>query len=1000
MVNRAARRASVVLVAVLLAPGAALGAQEAGSIRGVVIDDDFDAPLPAVRVLVAETGLSVVGSDAGDYLIQELPPGRYTLVFSKEGYARLVRAEVVVIAGRLTEIDVRMAGDFTEMEEFVVEDLRIGGGSEIGLLRLRLDSPALIDAVGADLMSRAGTSDAASALRLVSGATVQDGKFAVIRGLPDRYVVSLLNGVRLPSADEDRRAVELDQFPAAVIESIRVSKTFTPDQQGDASGGAVDVVLKGIPDENAIRISGQVSMNSQVSGRDDFLTYSGGGVNAWGDDRGGRDIPDDGVFGGAAGVDEGLAPIDSKWSISAGGRHVLDNGVRVGGFATFFYERDSSFFDNGVSDSWWVTTPGGPMVPETSQGTPQDGDFKTALFDVTQGSQSVQWGGLGTAGIETDGMEVGLTYFYSRTTEDKATLAEDTRGKEYFFPGYDPNDPAGPGNGSQERDSAPYIRTETLDYTERTVETFIIDGRHELPFEGFGLGDLITFERPEIDWRLSSSSATLYQPDKRQFGSIWLPESLNPGSPPFLPPFVEPATHRPYKPAANFTLGNFQRIWKEIDETSDQIAVNLKMPFEQWGGLGGYLKLGLFDDRVNRTFDQETFSNFNDNSASLEAPWEVRWSSLFPFEDHPITAGPPFVDVDYVGDQRITASYLMADLPLADGLNLIGGARWESTDIAIENIPEENATWFPPGALQPVALFPGAADVDFEQSDLLPSVGLVWRPLDGVTFRGSYSETIARQTFKELTPILQQEFLGGPVFIGNPELQMSALRNFDLRGDWAPYEGGLFSISWFRKEITDPIEYVQRVATFTYTTPVNYPEGELSGWEFELRQDLGRIWEPLTGIAIGANATLIDSEVTIPLDEQLALATLSVPRSSRAMTAAPDYLLNLYLTWDIEATGTQFSVFYNQSGDSLVSGAGVSDGNFVPDVFQTAYDTLNLGVTQSIGKYLKLQFQVKNLTNPAIQTVYRSDFIGDDVLKTSYTKGIEYAITLKAEIPF
>jgi hypothetical protein len=88
---------------------------------------------------------------------------------------------------------------------------------EIGLLNLRMESPSLMDSVSADVMSQAGASDAASALRLVSGATLEDGKYAVVRGLPDRYVNSQVNGVRLPTADEDKRAVQLDQFPAAMI---------------------------------------------------------------------------------------------------------------------------------------------------------------------------------------------------------------------------------------------------------------------------------------------------------------------------------------------------------------------------------------------------------------------------------------------------------------------------------------------------------------------------------------------------------------------------------------------------------------------------------------------------------------------------------------------------------------------------------------------------------------------------------------------------------------
>jgi hypothetical protein len=79
---------------------------------------------------------------------------------------------------------------------------------------MRFESPALMDSVGADLISKAGASDAASALRLVSGATRsrrQVGGYP--RGLPGRYVSSQLNGVRLPTADENKRAVELDQFP-------------------------------------------------------------------------------------------------------------------------------------------------------------------------------------------------------------------------------------------------------------------------------------------------------------------------------------------------------------------------------------------------------------------------------------------------------------------------------------------------------------------------------------------------------------------------------------------------------------------------------------------------------------------------------------------------------------------------------------------------------------------------------------------------------------------
>ena len=109
------------------------------------------------------------------------------------------------------------------------------------------------------------------------------------------------------------------------------------------------------------------------------------------------------------------------------------------------------------------------------------------------------------------------------------------------------------------------------------------------------------------------------------------------------------------------------------------------------------------------------------------------------------------------------------------------------------------------------------------ESDALPSLGLIYEPVESVTLRAAYSETIARQTFKELTPIIQQEFLGGPIFIGNPDLQMSSLQNWDLRLDYTPYDGGLFSVSYFYKDNTDPIEFVNRPISFGFTTAVNNP---------------------------------------------------------------------------------------------------------------------------------------------------------------------------------
>jgi outer membrane receptor protein involved in Fe transport len=225
---------------------------------------------------------------------------------------------------------------------------------------------------------------------------------------------------------------------------------------------------------------------------------------------------------------------------------------------------------------------------------------------------------------------------------------------------------------------------------------------------------------------------------------------------------------------------------------------------------------------------------------------------------------------------------------------------------------------------------------------------------------------------------------------------MSALKNYDLRLDWTPYPGGLVSASYFYKDVTGPIEYVQRYVDFSYTTAVNYPSGTLSGLEFEVRQDLGHFWEELEGLSVGANATFIESEVLLPEDEQerLELPSVQAPMKTRHMSHAPQHLYNFYVTYDIEEWGTKLGLFYTVRGDTLIAGAGTNGAVFVPNIYEAEYGTLNFTLSQKLGDHCTLSFKAKNLTNPEIQTVYRSIYIGPDVVKTSYTKGMEFSLSL------
>jgi outer membrane receptor protein involved in Fe transport len=210
----------------------------------------------------------------------------------------------------------------------------------------------------------------------------------------------------------------------------------------------------------------------------------------------------------------------------------------------------------------------------------------------------------------------------------------------------------------------------------------------------------------------------------------------------------------------------------------------------------------------------------------------------------------------------------------------------------------------------------------------------------------------------------------------------------------------MMAASWFFKTIDDPIEYVQKVYTFSFTQPENYPEGKLSGFELETRQSLEPLSEKLEGLALGANATFIHSEVTLPDDEITILENQGIFRTSREATNAPDHLFNLFATYEVEHTGTSLGLFYTITGDTLLAGAGAQGltTNYVPSIYQTEFGTLNFTLSQQLNEHSWLEFQAKNLTNPDIETVYREPEIGADVTKSSYTQGIEFSVSLKVRL--
>lgn len=1040
--------ALILLLADLL-PFVSAHAQDAGgagTLRVQVLDADWEAPLAGASVTVVELDQKSKTEDDGGVLFSEVPFGKYNLLVTASGFERQLMRGVVVNPGEVQQVVIRLAPVYTDMDELVVRDFDISAGSDTALIELKMDSTASFDAVSADTISRAGASDAASALKLVSGATVQEGKYAVVRGLPDRYVNSQINGVRLPSADPDKRAVQLDQFPTAMIESIRVTKTFMPDQQGDATGGAIDIRLKRIPDRTIAKASVGMSWNDNVTGHN-LLTSKDGGVPYWADDRGDHALPvsvedwdnysdlipldsrgrpvriptnlttwnrltaeqqqgvvayweskalQDSLFSDAIDTRYKKAEPGTSWSAVVGDRFELRDDVRFGFLGTFSYKSESSGYDNGRYEQYVVNNKGTPDAPCLEILSWHDvKNLKPSLYDVEQGTESVLWGGALTTGFESPWVNLGLTYLRSQTAENKVTQIEDS---------------------SLYDEKNIMWRSHSIYYSERMTETTLFEAEHPwffLPEDMDLTGDRewLLLNPPVTSWAISRNISSIYEPDRRLFSEEYDGERWQP---------------------IQSDDDVLERRWRDIEEKGWQYQIDQKVPFRIWSGDEGYIKAGYFDDQVVRKYTQDTFVYKSDNvnadyqnyAGCSDESFSDNFHTGYPSVDNPWwvpgwMAEPAGDDIDYKGNQDINAWYWMVDVPVCSYLSFQGGLRVESTKItadarpanpanygtenfAIYTLQEENG--YEKVSLRTVADEEEMKQYtpDLERNDRLPALGTKISPIENFNLRLNWSQTVARPTFKELMPVAYKESAASDTFFGNPNLEMSEIDNYDVRLEYMPSAGQLFSISYFYKDLTNPID----VRKFAYNegsmfvTPVNYPEGEIFGWEFEVRQELGYWWKYAKGLTLGFNSTLMDSELTRPQSEYEQLKQFGIDKTRR-MAGQPEYILGTYAMYDIEEWGTAFGLFFNRRGDVLATGDSVnpeygSNGVYIPCIYEEPLEQLDFTFSQKFLERWAIGFKIKNLLDPQIQRKYHLDD-GREMLHSSYRRGREYSISLSCE---
>ena len=879
-----------------------------GKISGRVVVFEQDKPIEGARVFVR--GLDVEAkTDAEGRFELEVPPGTHDLALIHPEYSSQSKPGVEVESERAVEVVVEMSPAAVTLDAFVVYVPRIEG-STASLLEERKDAVTMNEVIGAEQFSKSGDSSAAGALKRVTGLTVVGGKYVYVRGLGDRYSSTLLNGSTLPSPEPDKRVVPLDLFPTALLESVTIQKTYSPDMPGEFGGGVVRLQTRSFPRE----FEASTSLSLGLVGGTTFRkvqTFQGGKLDFLGVDDGTRALPSDVE---RAGSDRQISlknPTNEKgytqeeleefgesmprtWGLESG--RALPN-IGLGGTVGNTFElggvklgaRGSLTYSN----NW-------DMQQETRRYVRFDSATDTLdvrdEFDFETVNNQIIVGGIFAGGLEFgEDQKIRVTSMINRVTDDTSRV----------YTGFN-------------RDAQTDIQVRRGRWVERQLLFEQITGEHAL---GAHL---------ELDWRYVYSRASMVEPDRRE-------------------------TRYDYEPEAGQFLfssyaENNSRLYSELQDNNHDAAFDLKYRFgasdtEDEEVRGASISTGAQAVSKSRDVDTRRYK-FQDLLVSddlralpadeLFVPENIGPGQAFRFEE--ITRPTD----SYEANQQIFGGYLASEIPLGQRLTLTGGARLERSSQEVSS--------FEPFAPQKE---PIRANV--ESTDLLPALNASFSLDEKMKLRAAVSRTVSRPDFRELSPACFNDVVGGQQVCGNPEnLDRARVVHADGRWEYYPDVGESISASVFYKYFDSPIEEILIPGAVNTLTFANAESATLMGLELEARKSLGFASERLDDFYMSGNVSLIRSRVALDPELDLSLTSLE-----RALQGQSPYVINVQFGWEPEELGVDATVLYNVFGPRIAS-VGVQG---VPDTYEMPFHQLDAVISYKIDDRFRLGFKAKNLLN-------------------------------------
>ncbi len=910
--------------------GKTLG-QAKGRLEGYVVNLQNGDLLIKAKVEVVGKGIIVETGVDGDYSLS-LEPGTYTIKFFRDGFRNHLEENVAIAAGETREVKAVLTP--VDYKGEVVDIKASNGDDVVGTIEERKAASTISDTISRIEISKDTASSAAGVLQRSPGITLVND-FVYVRGLGDRYSNTMLNNSVLTSTEPDRKVVPMDLIPSSLLQNVKVLKTFTPDQPGEFSGGLVKLDTIELPKATTLSLSFSLGFNSQTQG-EDFLRAPSSGSDFkefFGFGRNNRALPasipsNERLLRELPPFFPGLSPAE----LQAIGRS----------FENIWDPRAES----ARPDLGWGLSGGTAFGKFGIVGAL---NFKNELRTLDEIRNFYQISG------QSNGQPIitpSSAYDYDRSTTtarlgSALNLAYQFNNQQkVFFKNFFTNQASDEARIFEgfNQDRGTTFLNHRLRYVQEKIYTGQLSGDHVLTL----LWDTI------LTWRYTYSRATLDEPDLR--------ESLYEQSQ-FTGDFIY----------LNQTQSLF-RLFNEMRENLREPAFDV-VKFWFFGNKSLNLKAGASCINRDRVFDSRRFRfvprDLQGIDTSLRPEQLLVPSHISPEIGFEIREETRTTD-HYDALHNISAGYVMGDLAMGNW-RFIGGVRVEKS--------LQRVTTF-----EPFQVNPSTVQAELDDTDYLPSIGLAYSFRNSsMAIRSGYSRTLARPQFRELSPFEFTDVTGGRSTQGNANLKRTLINNYDVRYEWFLAPSELLAVSFFHKDLDDPIEAVVRAQTTLITSFNNAETARNSGLEVEFRKNLNTLWNRFDHLALNLNYTYVRSRVEIGADNAERLTN-----AERPLVGQAENVFNLVLNYDIPRWQAEARALFNYTGERISDVGALG----LPDIIEHGYPSLDALFSKSFGGETKwrFEFQAENLLNR------RVDFRLDDQAFNVYKRGRTFSFGVSYKV--